>query len=107
MFASSLNAQSGDYFFPEVQIRNALNALVTIRPESQAGRYDWVKVWDNRISKRFGLPKGHSIEAQLDLFNALNVNTVTEQTNRNGSTYLRPTEIIAPRVARVGVRYRF
>jgi hypothetical protein len=35
------------------------------------------------------------------------VTTVTAQTNRNGSTYLRPTTIIAPRVARVGLRYRF
>lgn len=107
MYAASLNAQSGEYFFREVQIRNALNTLVTIRPETQAGRYDWVTIWDNRISKRFGLPRGHSVEAQLDLFNSLNVNTVTAQTNRNGSTYLRPTTIIAPRVARVGLRYRF
>jgi hypothetical protein len=107
MYASSLNAQSGDYFFREVQIRDSLNTLITIRPEAQAGRYDWVKIWDNRISKRFGLPRGHSVEAQFDMFNTLNVNTVTAQTNRNGSTYLRPTEIIAPRVARVGLRYRF
>jgi hypothetical protein len=107
MYASSLNAQSGDYYFREVQIRDSLNTLITIRPESQAGRYEWVKIWDNRISKRFALAWGHSIEAQLDVFNTLNVNTVTAQTNRNGSTYLRPTEIIAPRVARVGVRYRF
>jgi hypothetical protein len=107
MYASSLNAQSGDYFFREVQIRDSLNTLITIRPEAQAGRYDWVKIWDNRISKRIGLPKGHSVEAQFDMFNTLNVNTVTAQTNRNGSTYLRPTEIIAPRVARVGLRYRF
>jgi hypothetical protein len=107
MYASSLNAQSGDYYFREVQIRDALNTLITIRPEAQAGRYEWVKIWDNRISKRFPLAWGHSIEAQFDLFNSLNVNTITEQTNRNGSTFLRPTEIIAPRVARVGVRYRF
>jgi hypothetical protein len=43
----------------------------------------------------------------LDLFNTLNMNTVTEQVNRVGSTYLQPTEIIAPRVFRLGVRYRF
>ena len=32
------------------------------------------------------------------MFNSLNINTVTSQTNRNGSTYLQPTEIISPRV---------
>ena len=107
MYASSLVAQSGEYFFREVQIRDSLNTLITIRPEAQAGRYEWVKIWDNRISKRIGLFRGHSVEAQLDLFNTLNVATVTAQTNRNGAAYLRPTEIIAPRVARVGLRYRF
>ena len=107
MFASSLNAQSGDYYVREAQIRDALNQTITIRVDPQAGRYDWVRIWDNRISKRFRMPRGHSVEAQLDVFNTLNVNTVTAQTNRNGSTYLRPTTIIAPRVARVGLRYRF
>jgi hypothetical protein len=107
MYATSLNAQSGDYYFREVQIRDALNQTITIRVDPQAGRYGWVKLWDNRISKRFRMPYGHSIEAQLDVFNTLNDNTVTAQTNRNGSTYLRPTTIIAARVARVGVRYRF
>jgi hypothetical protein len=107
LYASSLNAQSGDYFFREVQIRDGLNQLIAIRVNPQAGRYEWTKLWDNRVSKRFRLWGGHSIEAQLDIFNTLNDNTITAQTNRNGSTYLRPTTIIAPRVARVGLRYRF
>ena len=107
MYGSSFTAQSGDYFVREVQIRDALNTTITIRTENQAGRYEWVKIWDNRISKRIGLPKSQSIEALVDLFNTLNVNTVTSQTNRNGSTYLQPTEIISPRVIRLGVRYRF
>jgi hypothetical protein len=107
MYGSSFTAQSGDYFVREVQIRDALNTTITIRTENQAGRYDWVKIWDNRISKRVALYKGHSIEGMVDLFNTLNVNTVTSQTNRNGSTYLQPTEIISPRVFRLGVRYRF
>jgi len=107
MYGSSFTAQSGDYFVREAQIRDALNQTITIRVESQAGRYGWVKLWDNRISKRFSLPRNQSIEGMIDLFNSLNDNTVTSQTNRNGSTYLRPTEIIAPRVFRLGVRYKF
>ena len=100
MYGSSFTAQSGDYFVREVQIRDALNTTITVRTENQAGRYEWVKIWDNRISKRIGLPKSQSIEALVDLFNTLNVNTITSQTNRNGSTYLQPTEIISPRVFR-------
>ena len=107
LFASSFNAQSGEYFFREVQIRDALNQNIAIRVESQAGRYEWTKIWDNRLSKRFKTFGNQSVEGIVDLFNSLNTNTITNQTNRNGSTYLQPTEIIAPRVFRLGVRYRF
>jgi hypothetical protein len=72
-----------------------------------AGRYDWVKLWDNRLSKRIKTFRTQSIEGIFDLFNTLNINTITNQTNLNGSTYLQPTEIIAARVFRLGVRYRF
>ncbi len=107
MYGSSFTAQSGDYFGRDVIVRNANNENVLIRVETQAGRYPWVKLWDNRISKRLKTWGSQSVEGMIDLFNSLNVNTVTAQTNRNGSTYLQPTTIIAPRVFRLGVRYRF
>jgi hypothetical protein len=64
-------------------------------------------IWDNRVSKRFKTWGNQSAEGLFDLFNTLNVNTITAQTNRNGSTYQQPTTIIAPRVFRLGVRYKF
>ena len=106
-YASSFQAQSGDYFVREVQIRDALNTNVAIRVESQAGRYEWTKIWDNRISKRIKTWGNQSVEGTFDLFNTLNANTITAQTNRNGATYLQPTEILAARVFRLGVKYRF
>jgi Carboxypeptidase regulatory-like domain/TonB dependent receptor-like, beta-barrel len=106
-FASSLNAQTGDYFFREVQIRDAQNTLIAIRAESQAGRYEWTKLWDNRLSKRFKTFGNQSLEGEINLYNSLNTNTITAQTNRNGATYLQPTDIIAARVFRLGVKYRF
>ena len=107
MYATSLVAQSGDWYGRDVQIRDATNTLVTVRVETHVARYDWVKLWDNRVSKRIKLAHNQSVEALFDLFNTLNVNTITAQTNRNGSTYLQPTDIIAPRVFRLGVRYKF
>jgi hypothetical protein len=107
LFASSFTGQSGETYGRDVQIRDALNSVVNIRVEENIGRYDWVKIWDNRISKRIRLPRNQSVEGMFDLFNSLNVNTVTTQVNRVGSTYLQPTAIIAPRVFRLGVRYRF
>jgi hypothetical protein len=106
-FASSLNAQSGDYFFREVQIRDALNTLLPIRIDPQAGRYEWTKLWDNRLSKRFKTFGNQSVEGEINLYNSLNTNTITAQTNRNGATFLQPTDIIAARVFRLGVKYRF
>ncbi|MFA5910427.1 MAG: TonB-dependent receptor [Vicinamibacterales bacterium] len=107
MFATSFLAQSGEPYFREVQIRDASNTNIPIRIEPQAGRYEWTKIWDNKLSKRFKTFGNQSVEGTLDLFNSLNTNTIFGQTNRNGSTYLAPTDIIAPRVFRLGVRYRF
>jgi hypothetical protein len=106
-YASSFTTQSGDYFFREVQIRDALNTTVAVRVESQAGRYEWTKIWDNRISKRFKTFGSQSLEGEFNLYNSLNSNTITAQTNRNGSTYLQPTDILAARVFKLGVKYRF
>jgi hypothetical protein len=106
-YSTSFTAQTGDYFFREIQVRDAVNTNVTIRINPQAGRYGWTKLWDNRFAKRFKTWGSQSIEGTFDLFNSLNVNTVTAQNNRNGTTFLQPTEIIAPRVFRLGVRYRF
>jgi hypothetical protein len=107
LYATSFVAQSGEWYGRDVQIRDGTNTLVTVRVEPHFDRYDWVKVWDNRLSKRFKTWGGQSIEGLFDLFNTLNTNTITNQTNRNGSTFLQPTEIIPGRVFRVGVRYKF
>jgi hypothetical protein len=106
-YASSLLAQSGDYFFREIQVQDANRANVTIRVEPQAGRYEWTKIWDNRVSKRFKTWGSQSFDIELNIYNSLNVNTITAQSNRSGGTYLQPTEIIAPRILRIGAKYRF
>ena len=106
-YASSLNAQTGDYYFREVQVRDGSGANVTIRVEPQADRYGWTKIWDNRVSKRFRTWGSQSFDVELNIYNSINVNTITAQSNRSGGTYLQPTEIIAPRIMRVGVKYRF
>jgi hypothetical protein len=107
MYSTSFVGQTGDWYGRDVQIRDANNTLVTVRVDPHFGRYDWVKIWDNRVSKRLKTFGHQTVEGTFDLFNTLNVNTITTLTTRNGSTFLQPTEIIAPRVFRLGVRYRF
>jgi hypothetical protein len=107
LYASSFTAQSGEWFGREVQVRDANGANITIVSEPHVARYPWVKLWDNRMSKRFKTFGTQTLEGMVDIFNTANIHAITAQTNRNGAAYLQPTEIIAPRVARVSVRYRF
>jgi hypothetical protein len=106
-FASSLQAQSGDYFFRELQVRDPNAVNVTVRVDPQAGRYPWTKVWDNRLSKRIKTFGSQSLEGELNVYNTLNLSTITAQNNRIGSTFLQPTTILAARVFKLGVKYRF
>ena len=106
-FASSLLAQSGDYYFREVQIRDANGTNVPIRIDPQAGRYEWTKIWDNRLSKRIKTFGNQTLEGEINVYNTLNLNTITAQNNRIGGTYLQPTAILAARVFKLGVKYRF
>ncbi|MGQ0734819.1 MAG: carboxypeptidase regulatory-like domain-containing protein [Acidobacteriota bacterium] len=117
LFASTFSAQSGEYFPRTVQVRNALNQVVEVTVEGQAGRYNWVRLLDLRLSKTVRIGK-HSVEGMFDLFNALNTSVVLRQINRNGPDYLRPastggidaaaaTAIPAARIFRLSARWKF
>ena len=70
-------------------------------------RYDTLKTIDARVSKRFAFGR-RSIEASFDVFNLGNVNTVlTRQLSQTSAAANNVTGIVAPRVARVGVRVVF
>jgi hypothetical protein len=107
MWGSTYTAQSGDWFSRTVQVRNALNTNVTVTVEGQVGRYPWVNLWDNRVSKRFKIGDTQSIEGIFDLFNTSNVNAITGWTTQSGSTYHRPSAIISPRIFKLSARYKF
>ena len=108
---------AGEYFPRIVQVRNALNTLVNVPWEGQAGRYEWVKLADLRFSKLFRFGK-HSIEGMFDLFNVTNTSVVLRRVTTNGPNYLQPlatggidaasaNPIPAPRIFRLSVRYKF
>ena len=39
--------------------------IVTVRVDPQAGRYEWTKIWDNRVSKRIKTIGNQSIEGEI------------------------------------------
>jgi hypothetical protein len=117
MVASTFTGQQGEYFPRIVQVRDALNQLVDVVAEGQAGRYEWVKLVDMRLAKTFRFGK-HSFEGMFDLFNATNSSAVLRVVTTNGPNYLKPlatggidaasaNPIPAPRIFRLSARYRF
>jgi len=109
MWSGTYTAQSGSWYNRTVQKRNALGDNVTVTVENRVGCYPWLNLWDNRISKRFVIAEKHTIEGTFDLFNTLNINTITGWTVASGSTYHRPDSggWITPRIFKLGVRYKF
>jgi hypothetical protein len=67
-----------------------------------------INVVDVRIDKSFRMPgNNHRVAFRLNLYNALNASTVLARTLRAGSSFLRPTNILRPRIAEVGMTYSF
>jgi hypothetical protein len=64
------------------------------------------KFVDVRLTKRLRMGTT-TIEPTLDVFNVLNANHVLLQTEQIGSTWGRPTRILAPRIVRVGITAKF
>lgn len=85
--------------------------------EGHFGRYQFVKLWDNRFSKIFKLSEKQTLEGMFDLYNTLNANTILSQVTTNGPTFLQPTAaasgatsatpIFPARIFKLGIRYRF
>jgi hypothetical protein len=61
---------------------------------------------DTRVTKTFTVGRTR-IQGQFDLYNLFNSNAVLALNNRYGSAWLRPTQILAGRMAKVGVQVDF
>jgi hypothetical protein len=70
-------------------------------------RYPSVTLIDLRFSRAWTFLGGRRIQPQLDIYNLTNQYTVQSTTVGVGSTYLRPTSILSPRIIRVGVAVNF
>jgi len=66
-----------------------------------------VTMADIRISRAFRFGQGRRIVPQIDLFNIGNAGAAVAYTSAVGTSYLAPTQILAPRIARVGFSVNF
>lgn len=60
-----------------------------------------------RVAKTFSLGGTRRLEIDLDLFNALNASAATQVDFRSGPTFGLISQILPPRVARLGAMFRF
>ncbi len=126
MWSTSFSAQSGQWINLGVQAKNALGTNVTQIVKYQYQRLPWVNVWDHRFAKKFKIGDRQSIEGDFDLFNSMNINTITGVSTTgfasgsnvaaigtsnfqqlNGGYVLKPTDIISPRIFQLSVKYKF
>jgi hypothetical protein len=110
MFAGKYTARAGDPLNRTAVFSGltASQASETIRlAQRGTDRTDNVtKFVDIRFAKKFGLGAA-KLEGALDLFNILNANHVLLQNEQIGTTWGRPTRILAPRVIRLGLTAHF
>lgn len=66
-----------------------------------------VVITDVRLEKAFGLGGPVQLSGVLDLFNLFNSNAEERINWNSGASYLRPLQVIPPRVARVSFRLTF
>jgi hypothetical protein len=71
-----------------------------------ANRFPTLKTMDFRVSKFFNIQQ-HRLEIIGDFFNLFNVSTVTNVNPNSGSNFSKPTDILGPRVFRIGGRWTF
>jgi len=118
LLAATFTGQQGAYYNRVAQVRNALNQLVNVTVEGQAGRYDWVKLADFRVSKVSRFRGTHSVEGMFDVFNLTNSSVILRTVTTNGPNFMKPLStggidaasanpIPSARIFRLSLRYRF
>lgn len=107
ILAGFFRAQSGQPFGRVIVVGGLNQGTANVFAEPIGTiRLDNVYTLDLRAEKRFNLGRG-ALGVSLDIFNVFNSNTTLEADNLSGPTFLRPRTILAPRVARLGIRYDF
>ena len=98
-----LRHQSGDPFGRTIQARfNYGTETVLVEPESTR-RVDNVTIFDIRAEKGVTI-RSRRVAVFLDVFNIFNANPEQSLVQGSGATFLRPTVIVPPRVARIGAK---
>jgi hypothetical protein len=70
-------------------------------------RQDNITLVDLRVEKRIRLPGSQTLAGFVDIFNMTNANPEQNITWSSGSSFLRPSNIVPPRILRVGAKFEW
>jgi hypothetical protein len=102
-------ARAGDPLvrtFQATGLSQGTQTAVWVQPRGEDRTETVNKFVDVRFAKRFAVGTAR-FEGTVDVFNVLNANHVLNQTTAIGSTFGRPSLVLAPRIVRFGVTTRF
>jgi hypothetical protein len=107
-FSGKYTARAGDPLVRTFQASGLTQGTQTVwvQPRGEDRTESVNKFVDVRFAKRFTLGRS-SFEGTIDVFNLLNANHVLNQTTAIGTTWSRPSLVLAPRIVRFGVTARF
>lgn len=107
--AAMFTSQSGSVWAREARFTTGLTRLadvVLLMEDPAARRLPAQNILNLRFEKRQKLGFG-TASLQFDLFNVTNTNVELGVTARSGANFGRITEIVPPRIARLGVTFKF
>jgi len=108
VFSTKYTARAGDPLNRTLSVSGLVQGTDTVnvqqRGEDRTEKVD--QFVDVRLAKRFQAGISNW-EVNFDVFNALNANHVLLQNEAIGSTWGRPSRILAPRIVRFGLTARF
>ncbi len=112
-FASAYRYETGQPLYRSILVSSTVDGAllaqgpIEILAEPQgAAVQPPVHLLDLRAEKSFSVGNRGKLDLMFDVFNSLNANTATEIASRRGA-FGAIFEVMPPRVARIGVRYRF
>jgi len=108
---TTLFARQG-YTYPVVlRVNNGADGALRVLPSGtqlDSKRYDTLWTADFRLANKLKLGKRASADLTLDLFNAFNNNMILGRNRQaNSGAFGSPTDVLAPRVLRLGMRLNF
>lgn len=97
--------QSGTPFGRTVSINMNYGSQTVLVEPTGTRRMDAPLLVDVRAERRFALRAGATLSAFVDGFNIANSNAAVTIVTSSGSTFLRPSVIVPPRVFRFGAKF--